>query len=129
MTRNEFAATLAQRFPSLTHADVAECVRLLLTTMAEAIVAGRRIEIRGFGNFCLHFRPPRNSRNPKTGEKLKIPGKWMPHFRSGKAIKEALGPGSPTARQEGDSVRMRQDRDIETDGPSPTTSRLIEAAG
>jgi integration host factor subunit beta len=129
MTRNELAAKLAQRFPSLTQLDVAECVRLLLTTMAEAIVSGRRIEIRGFGNFCLHFRPPRNSRNPKTGAKLKIPGKWMPHFRSGKAMKEALEFSSPTAPPEDGVLQMRQGQEIQTDNPSRATSRLIEAAG
>jgi integration host factor subunit beta len=66
MTRNELAATLAQRFPSLAQADIAECVRLLLGAMADAVAAGQRTEIRGFGDFWLHFRPPRNSRNPGT---------------------------------------------------------------
>lgn len=129
MTRNELVATLAQRFPALTRADVTEYVNLLLAAMAEAIAAGRRIEIRGFGNFCLHFRPPRYSRNPKTGAKLKIPGKWTPHFRSGKTLREAVGPGSTTALQEAlPPPRMNYTQKPQPDASSGARSSQIEAS-
>ncbi len=52
--------------------------------MSDALATGERIEIRGFGSaFSLHFRPPRQGRNPKTGEAVALAGKHVPHFQAG----------------------------------------------
>jgi integration host factor subunit beta len=58
--------------------------------MAQTLSAGGRIEIRGFGSFSLHHRPPRIGRNPKTGEAVSLAGKYVPHFKPGKELRERV---------------------------------------
>lgn len=58
--------------------------------MAQTLQRGERIEIRGFGSFSLHFRAPREGRNPKTGETVKLEGKYVPHFKPGKELRERV---------------------------------------
>ncbi len=58
--------------------------------MSEALIHGQRIEIRGFGSFSLHYRPPRNAHNPKTGEKVVTEAKYSPHFKPGKELRERV---------------------------------------
>lgn len=58
--------------------------------MATALVTGGRVEIRGFGSFGLNYRPPRTARNPKTGTPVDVPGKWTPHFKAGKELRERV---------------------------------------
>lgn len=90
MTRNELIHALAQRFPHLMIRD-AECsVKELLEAMAASLVTGNRIEVRGFGSFVLSYRPPRKARNPKTGTAVEVPGKWTPHFKAGKDLRERV---------------------------------------
>lgn len=63
---------------------------MMLDHMAEALAEGERIEIRGFGSFSLHYRAPRLGRNPKTGEKVELIGKFVPHFKPGKELRERV---------------------------------------
>ena len=63
---------------------------MILDAMSEALVKGDRIEIRGFGSFSLNYRPPRVGRNPKSGEKVDVPEKWVPHFKAGKELRERV---------------------------------------
>ena len=70
--------------------DVDLAVKTLLEQMSGALSGGERIEIRGFGSFSLHFRPPRIGRNPKTGESVALPGKHVPHFKPGKELRERV---------------------------------------
>jgi integration host factor subunit beta len=65
-------------------------VKMILDAMAEALSKGDRIEIRGFGSFALNYRPPRVGRNPKSGEKVEVPEKWVPHFKAGKELRERV---------------------------------------
>jgi len=58
--------------------------------MSESLSSGERIEIRGFGSFSLHFREPRVGRNPKTGEAVTLAGKYVPHFKPGKELKDRV---------------------------------------
>lgn len=60
--------------------------------MQQTLIRGDRIEIRGFGTFHLNYRPPRTGRNPKTGDLVDVPGKHVPHFKAGKALREAIDP-------------------------------------
>lgn len=90
MTKSELIETLAQRQPHLKADDVDLGVKTLLDQMSDALAAGERIEIRGFGSFSLHFRPPRVGRNPKTGESVALPGKYVPHFKPGKELRERV---------------------------------------
>ncbi|MFC5568873.1 integration host factor subunit beta [Lysobacter yangpyeongensis] len=90
MTKSELIEILSQRQAHLKGDDVDLAVKALLEMMGSALSSGERIEIRGFGSFSLHFRPPRLGRNPKTGESVALPGKHVPHFKPGKELRERV---------------------------------------
>ncbi|MEY4592026.1 MAG: hypothetical protein RIR18_921 [Pseudomonadota bacterium] len=90
MTKSELILKLAERFPQLVVKDADFAVNMMLEAMAEALVNGDRIEIRGFGSFALNYRPPRVGRNPKSGEKVEVQAKWVPHFKAGKELRERV---------------------------------------
>ena len=58
--------------------------------MGDTLSNGDRIEIRGFGSFSLHYRPPRKAHNPKTGEKLMTEPKHAAHFKPGKELRDQI---------------------------------------
>ena len=72
LTKSALITRIASRQQLLTEKDVELAVKALLDQMVDALAAGQRVEIRGFGSFSLHHRPPRLGRNPKTGEKVKV---------------------------------------------------------
>ncbi len=90
MTRSDLVEELASRFSQLTHRDTEFAVKTILDAMNDALVRGHRIEIRGFGSFSINRRPPRIGRNPRSGESVAIPEKRVPHFKPGKALREAV---------------------------------------
>jgi len=90
MTKSELIVRLAERFPQLVAKDADYAVNMILDAMAENLAAGGRIEIRGFGSFALNYRPPRVGRNPKSGEKVSVPEKFVPHFKAGKELRERV---------------------------------------
>jgi integration host factor subunit beta len=94
MTKSELIEELARRQAHLKADDVDMGVKTLLDLMSDSLANGERIEIRGFGSFSLHFRPPRIGRNPKTGESVALPGKHVPHFKPGKELRERVNQGS-----------------------------------
>ncbi len=94
MTRSDLVAELAEQFGQLTHRDTEFAVKTILDAMSDALARGHRIEIRGFGSFSLHFRPPRQGRNPKTGEAVALAGKHVPHFKPGKDLRERVNDGA-----------------------------------
>ena len=65
-------------------------IKMILDAMAKSLADGQRIEIRGFGSFGLNYRPPRTGRNPKSGEKVQVPAKYVPHFKAGKELRERV---------------------------------------
>lgn len=90
MTKSELIETLALRQTHLAFADVELAVRNVIEQMSGALANGERIEVRGFGSFSLHYRPPRTGRNPKTGTAVALPGKHVPHFKPGKELRERV---------------------------------------
>lgn len=90
MTKSELIEAIAARQQHLAYKDVELAIKTLLEHMSEALSSGQRIEIRGFGSFSLHHRPPRIGRNPKTGEPVALPGKYVPHFKPGKQLRERV---------------------------------------
>ncbi len=90
MTKSELIEILARKRGDLAYKDVEEAVKTLLEQMSESLAEGERIEIRGFGSFALHFRPPRLGRNPKTGESVALTEKYVPHFKPGKEMRERV---------------------------------------
>ncbi len=95
MTKSELIEILAQRQAHLKGEDVDLSVKALLEMMGGSLANGERIEIRGFGSFSLHYRPPRVGRNPKTGESVALPGKHVPHFKPGKELRERVSDAMP----------------------------------
>ena len=90
MTKSELIAQLAERFPQMVAKDADYAVKMILDAMTDALARGDRIEIRGFGSFALNYRPPRTGRNPKSGEKVHEPEKYVPHFKAGKELRERV---------------------------------------
>ena len=90
MTRSDLVIQLAERFSQLTHRDTEFAVKTILDAMSAALAKGHRIEIRGFGSFSINRRPPRLGRNPRSGEQVVIAEKLVPHFKPGKALREAV---------------------------------------
>ena len=90
MTKSELIARLAERFPQLVAKDADYAVKMMLDALTAALVRSDRIEIRGFGSFALNYRPPRIGRNPKSGEKVQVPEKYVPHFKAGKELRERV---------------------------------------
>jgi integration host factor subunit beta len=90
MTKSELIEKLARKLHQLPPRDVDLAVKTLIEQLAQSLAQGERIEIRGFGSFSLHYRPPRMGRNPKTGEPVALPGKYVPHFKPGKELRERV---------------------------------------
>ena len=90
MTRSDLIDRLASLHPQLQVKDAEMAVRVILDTMAATLASGDRIEIRGFGSFALNYRPPRNGRNPKSGARVIVPDKYVPHFKAGKELRERV---------------------------------------
>lgn len=90
MTRSDLTEILAQEQKQLSERDVELAVKSMLERISNALASGERIEIRGFGSFSLHYREPRIGRNPKTGESVALPGRYAPHFKPGKELRERM---------------------------------------
>ncbi|WP_444994177.1 integration host factor subunit beta [Aliikangiella sp. IMCC44359] len=93
MTKSELIERLAARQTQLSLKDVELVVKSILEHMAQSLAKGERIEIRGFGSFSLHFREPRTGRNPKTGQSVQLEGKYVPHFKPGKELRDRVNEG------------------------------------
>ncbi|MCW5588456.1 MAG: integration host factor subunit beta [Legionellales bacterium] len=88
MIKSELITAIASKLTQVPEKDVGDAVNYIIELMSESLGNGTRIEIRGFGSFCLHYRPPRNAHNPKTGEKVVTASKYSPHFKPGKELRE-----------------------------------------
>jgi integration host factor subunit beta len=90
LTKSELVASITDGQPQLSETDVELAVNSILDRMSSALANGERIEIRGFGSMTLHYRPPRIGRNPKTGEKVEVPEKYVPHFKPGANLRRRV---------------------------------------
>ncbi len=90
MTKSELIEILAKKQPQLAYKDVELAVKTMIEHMGTNLSNGERIEIRGFGSFSLHYRPPRTGRNPKTGDSVSLDAKYVPHFKPGKEMRERV---------------------------------------
>ena len=93
MTKSELIEVIAREQSHLAYRDVELAVKCMIEQMSRALATGDRIEIRGFGSFSLHYRPPRIGRNPKTGDSVQLSGKYVPHFKPGKELRERVNEG------------------------------------
>ena len=116
MTKSELIEILAAKNSHLNHKDVELAVKSLIEQMSQSLSTGHRIEIRGFGSFSLHYRPPRMGRNPKTGDAVALAAKYVPHFKPGKELRERVNIYDESAGSgSGQSVR-RDEEDVEPAG-------------
>jgi len=90
MTKSELISRLARHYPQLIAKDAEVVVNAILEAMSMSLATGRRIEMRGFGSFTINHRPPRIGRNPKSGERVLVPGKFVPHFKAGRELRERV---------------------------------------
>lgn len=90
MTKSELIERLVAKFPQLNVSATEHSVKELLEHMSESLGNNERIEVRGFGSFSLHHRAPRVARNPKTGEKVTLEDKYVPHFKPGKELRDRV---------------------------------------
>jgi integration host factor subunit beta len=97
VTKSELIEILAKKFHYLPQGEVEAAVKCVLEQMSDALSGGDRIEIRGFGSFSLHYRPPRVGRNPKTGDSVDLNSKYVPHFKPGKELRDRVNLSSENA--------------------------------
>jgi integration host factor subunit beta len=97
MNRSDLIDAIAERFAPLTRHDADAAVRVILDTMTHALARGHRVEVRDFGRFAIKRRPPRAGRNPSTGQAVSVPEKHAPHFKPGKALREAVNGAADNA--------------------------------
>ena len=93
MTRSELIERIARLQPQLSIKDIELAVKAIIEHMSYSLANGERVEIRGFGSFYLHYRAPRVGRNPKTGEAVSLDGKFVPHFKPGKELRDRVNQG------------------------------------
>ena len=94
MNKSELIKRMSERLDQLTSRDVDLAVHTIIEIMSDSLATGGRIEIRGFGSMTLHYRPPRIGRNPKTGEKVHVPEKYVPHFKPGANLRKRVNRGN-----------------------------------
>jgi integration host factor subunit beta len=90
MTRSELIQRLSEKFSQLLLADIEVSVKAILESISDKLAKRGRVEVRGFGSFSVHVRPPRRGRNPKTGERVDVPEKAVPHFKAGVELRERV---------------------------------------
>lgn len=90
ISKSDLIESLSQNQHHLAYKDVELAVKELIEMMSQSLSFGERIEIRGFGSFSLHYRPPRTGRNPKSGNSVSLPGKYVPHFKPGKELRSRV---------------------------------------
>jgi integration host factor subunit beta len=112
MTKSELIEMLVRKQSQLGYRDVELAVKTMLEHMGQTLATGERIEIRGFGSFSLHYRPPRVGRNPKSGDPVSLPAKYVPHFKPGKELRERVNLGAETAPV----IKPARDYDPDLDG-------------
>jgi len=77
----------------ISRSESKRCIEVILEEISSAIASGERVEVRGFGGFYKRHRKGRIGINPKTGEKVKVAEKFVPFFKPGKFLKEAVNKG------------------------------------
>ena len=90
MIKSELSKNLGKRLPDISEKDISRAVSIILEDISDSLAQGDRVEVRGFGSFSLHFRPPRQAHNPQTGKMIATTAKYSPHFKPGKNLRERV---------------------------------------
>ncbi len=115
MTKSELIEILVRKQTQLGYRDVELAVKAMLEQMGQTLATGRRIEIRGFGSFSLHYRPPRLGRNPKSGDPVSLPAKYVPHFKPGKELRERVNALDDATIERGRAASAHDDDEDDDD--------------
>ena len=89
MNKNELITKIAAE-TGLSKKDSEKALTAAVDAIAEALVAGDKVQLVGFGAFEVKTRAARTGRNPKTKETIEIPASKIPQFKAGKALKDAV---------------------------------------
>ena len=89
MTKKEIAKTIAEKV-GITQIQAQEIVQCVFDGITDTLVKEGRIELRNFGVFEVKKRKPRKARNPKTGEKVRVPARMVVTFRAGRVMEERV---------------------------------------
>jgi integration host factor subunit beta len=90
ITKSDLVEQINKQYHSIAYKDVKQAVDILLEQISDALENGDRVEVRGFGSFSLSYKKPRNGRNPKTGDEVIVPAKFVPHFKVGKDLRDRV---------------------------------------
>lgn len=90
MVKSELIARISAKQSQLSLRDIELSINHIVERMSDSLGSGHRIEIRGFGSFSLHYRPPRKAHNPKTGARVFTAAKHTPHFKPGKDLRDRV---------------------------------------
>ena len=90
MTKSELIQQLAKRYPHLYQRDIEVLVNTMFDEITNALGAGNRVELRGFGAFSVREREARAARNPKNGAMVKVGKRHAIYFRTGKELRERV---------------------------------------
>ena len=100
VTKSDLIELLATNQLHLSSRDVEFGVNAILNHMSHSLATGNRVEIRGFGSIGLRYREPRRGRNPKSGERVHVPGKYAPHFKPGRLLRQRVNRGLSLTTEE-----------------------------
>ncbi len=103
LTKSDLIESMSRSQRHLERKDVELAVKGLLEKMSQELAGGNRIEIRGFGSFSLHFRAARMGRNPKSGDAVPLRGKYVPHFKPGKELRERVNANASSTNLSSDN--------------------------
>ena len=116
MVKSELILRLSTKQEALSLADMELSVNQLLERMSAALSNGERIEIRGFGSFSLHYRPPRRAHNPKTGARVFTRAKYTPHFKPGKDLRDRINEAGKHLRSQGQILQGNESDHLKDEG-------------
>lgn len=100
--KSELVNAISQKMTQLSERDVSHGVTHIIEQISQTLILQKRVEIRGFGAFSLHYRASRLAHNPKTGERLHTKPKYAVHFKVGKEMRERINAmiGKPIIRED-----------------------------
>ncbi len=90
MKKSDFIDLLSKNLKDYNEMDVIISADLIQKAIIESLKKRNRIEIRGFGSFCLRDRKSIRARNPKSGESIELPKRSIPFFRASKLLKQRV---------------------------------------
>lgn len=90
ITRSQLIEQIADKQDRLQTEDIKLAVQSSFEYLSRSLSLGNRIEIRGLGSFCLHFKKPKTIRNPKTGKLIDITGRNTPYFKPSSILNKRL---------------------------------------